>query len=85
MECHHHKLLLTHDFNVFINDMKLLDVLLLGHKFTWFSLTDTIISCIDRCLVSPEWLSHWPQSVLLVLNQSVSDHCPLILKHDNFD
>jgi hypothetical protein len=43
------------------------------------------MSRIDRALVSSEWLQLWGQQSLWVMQRSVSDHCPIILRCGDFD
>ncbi|MCH80359.1 endonuclease/exonuclease/phosphatase family protein, partial [Trifolium medium] len=73
------------EFNNFVNNMELLDLPVLGHKFTWLHPNGLSMSRIDRALVSEDWLSLWGQPSLWVLPRSVSDHCPLILRCGNVD
>ena len=66
--------------NDFIESSKLVDILLVDRKFTWFKPNGLVKSRIDRVLVSKEWLEYWPNNQQLVLNRSISDHCVVILK-----
>jgi hypothetical protein len=68
------------EFGDFIRDMELIDLPLLGRKFTWFHLNGISMSRIDRFLVSDDWLELWNSSSLWVLPRSISDHCPLLLR-----
>ncbi|MCI02620.1 RNA-directed DNA polymerase (Reverse transcriptase), partial [Trifolium medium] len=43
----------------FIEDLDMIDLLLLGHRFTWYNSNGRSMSRIDRVLVSPEWLELW--------------------------
>jgi endonuclease/exonuclease/phosphatase family metal-dependent hydrolase len=69
----------------FMEGMDLVDVPILGRRFTWFHPSGRAMSRIDRVLVSEDWLSLWGFSSLWVLPRDVSDHCPLILKRNGFD
>ncbi|KAH1237298.1 hypothetical protein GmHk_08G022286 [Glycine max] len=51
-----------------------------GSRFTWFRPNGSVKSRLDRCLVSEQWLSHWPDSSQHVIQKDFSDHCPIILK-----
>jgi hypothetical protein len=73
------------DFNNFVAEMDLLDLPVLGRKFTWFHSNGRSMSRIDRAFVSDDWLLMWGQPSLWVLSRSVSDHCPLILRCGNVD
>jgi len=72
-------------FNKFIEDSSLVDIPLVGRKFTWYKPNGTVKSRIDRILVSLEWLEEWSGSKLYAEGRSVSDHCALILKEINID
>jgi len=63
----------------------MVDILLVGRKFTWYKPNGTVKSKIDRILVSLEWLEKWSGSKHYVEGRSVSDHCALILKDIDID
>jgi hypothetical protein len=46
-------------FHGFIDDLDLIDLPLLGRRFTWFHANGRLMSRIDRMLVSPDWLDRW--------------------------
>ncbi|XP_057432617.1 uncharacterized protein LOC130725399 [Lotus japonicus] len=71
------------EFNSFIDDAELLDLPLVGRRFTWFRPNGQAMSRLDRALVSMEWMEAWPNCFLHVLSREISDHCPLILKSSN--
>lgn len=74
-----------YDFNSFIDSLELIDLPLLGRKFTWEnSVNATKWSRLDRFLIHSEWLSrfNWKQ---WGLGRVLSDHCPIILKVDSRD
>ncbi|MCH86377.1 putative transposon TX1 protein, partial [Trifolium medium] len=73
------------DFGVFLNDLELVDLPLLGRRFTWYHANGRAMSRIDRILVSSEWLEVWGNCSLWVGPRDVSDHCPLTLKNANND
>jgi hypothetical protein len=73
------------EFANFVSNMELLDLPVLGRKFTWFHPNGQSMSRIDRALVSEGWMQVWGQSSLWVLPRSVSDHCPLILRCGSVD
>ncbi|MCH85190.1 LINE-1 reverse transcriptase like, partial [Trifolium medium] len=72
-------------FNVFINNSRLVDLPLLGRKFTWMQPNGRCMSRLDRVLVSQNWLGEWGNVSLWGLKRDVSDHCPLIVKYDGHD
>jgi len=67
-------------FNNFIEITELVDIPMLGRKFTLYKPNGLIKSRIDHILVSREWLIMWPHSKYHVLDKSVSDQCALVLK-----
>nr|KYP32205.1 Putative ribonuclease H protein At1g65750 family [Cajanus cajan] len=69
------------EFNSFITEMELIDVPLVGKRFTWFRSDGSIMSRLDRVLVSESWSAHWGAGFVKVIPRDVSDHCPLILNH----
>ena len=62
-------------FNEFIENTKLLDILMVGRKYTWYKPNDLVMSGIDKILVSRELLDKWPNSMYYVLDKSVLDNC----------
>nr|KYP50184.1 hypothetical protein KK1_028074 [Cajanus cajan] len=61
------------EFNLIIRDMELIDLPLVGKRFTWFKSDGSMMSRLDRVLVSERYVE--------VIPRDVSDHCPLILNH----
>ena len=72
-------------FNVFIEKSELMDIPLVGRKFTWYKPNGMVKSRIDRVLVSKEWLDNWPHCQQSVLNITVSDHSVVVLKDGYVD
>jgi len=72
-------------FNEFIEKSKLVDIPLVGRKFTWYKPNGMVKRRIDRVLVSKEWLNAWPRCQQFVLNRSISDHCAVVLKEMSVD
>ena len=68
------------EFNEFIEKAELMDIPMVGRKFTWYKPNGTAKSRIDRVLVSKEWMEEWLNSKQIVLSRSVSDHCVLVIK-----
>ena len=65
--------------------IELVDIPIVGRKFTWYKSNGTVKSRIDRILVSSKWLETLPNSKQYVLSRSISDHCALVLKDTNVD
>ncbi|MCI41722.1 endonuclease/exonuclease/phosphatase family protein, partial [Trifolium medium] len=59
------------DYVGFVEDMEVVDLPLLGRRFTWFHPSGRAMSRIDRVLVSEEWLCSWGQCSLWVLARDV--------------
>ena len=72
-------------FNNFIEKMELLDIPMVGRKFTWYRPNGATKCRIDRILVLREWLKRWLYSVQNVLGRVVSDHCAFVLNTSSTD
>lgn len=70
-------------FQEFIEDMNLIDLPVLGRRFTWFKPDDSVVSRIDRFLVYDGWINFWKLAAQWVGDKDVSDHCPIMLKGDS--
>lgn len=68
------------DFNKFIDDSKLWDVLLGGHLFTWISSKGEKLRKLDRFLITDDLMGHVPNLKALDLGRMVSYHKPIVLK-----
>jgi hypothetical protein len=73
------------EFSDFVRSSDLMDLPILGRKFTWFHPNGSTMSRIDRMLVNDDWLLLWNNPTLWVLPRSVSDHCSLIVRYSGFD
>jgi exonuclease III len=69
------------EFRNFVEALELVDLPLVGRRFTWYHASGKAMSRIDRVLISDGWASRWGSVALWVLPREVSDHCPLILKY----
>ncbi|WJX17552.1 hypothetical protein P8452_07455 [Trifolium repens] len=69
------------EFGSFLEDLELVDLNLLGRRFTWYQPNGRAMSRLDRILISDEWANRWGNCSLWALPRDVSDHCPLILKY----
>lgn len=72
-------------FNQFISDMELIDVSVLGKKYTWFSGDGSAKSRLDRFLLTEEAISTWKVAAQWVGNRDISDHCPIWLDCSSYD
>ncbi|KHN31803.1 hypothetical protein glysoja_049476, partial [Glycine soja] len=73
------------EFNSWIDDMEVEEVRSVGRCFTWCRPNGTIMSKLDRFLLSDEWLSQWPYTTQFVLDRDFSDHCPILLRSSIID
>ncbi|KAB2063728.1 hypothetical protein ES319_A10G237200v1 [Gossypium barbadense] len=72
------------DFLDFIEKCNLVDLPLLGRKFTWHG-PDNKKSRLDRFLVDEVWLEKIEDFQQQGLNRSVPDHIPILLSHGSTD
>ncbi|XP_045831047.1 exodeoxyribonuclease-like [Trifolium pratense] len=72
-------------FNRFIEDNNLVDLPLVGRKFTWFRGDGLSMSRLDRFLLSEEWCLTWPNCKQVARLRGLSDHCPLVLSANEED
>lgn len=73
------------EFNVFIDNMRLQDIPLIGQAYTWYRAGGGAKSIIGRILVSQEWLQKRPMSSQYTINIEISNHYPFILKYNQQD
>lgn len=72
------------EFNNFISSCNLVDLPLLGMKFTWFG-PEKKCSRLDRVLLDEFWLIHFKDLKQMGLKRFISDHIPLLLANDSVD
>jgi hypothetical protein len=71
---------LVNAFNDTIARLALREVARSGARFTWSNKQRAPIRCVlDRALVSPEWETQFPVSLLRASTSLGSDHTPLVL------
>ncbi|KAK8682058.1 hypothetical protein V6N13_054455 [Hibiscus sabdariffa] len=73
-----------HEFNTFIEKCNLVDVSLVGRKFTWIG-PENKRSKLDRFLVDEEWFQAKEDLVLSGSNRNVSDHIAILLGNSSFN
>ncbi|GKV12023.1 hypothetical protein SLEP1_g23228 [Rubroshorea leprosula] len=69
------------EFNNFIMESELIDIPLVGRKYTWYQPSGKLMSIIGRFLLSEEWLNKWGEATQWGLTRTVSNHCSILLKH----
>jgi len=72
-------------FNQFIQELELVDIPMIGRRFTWYNSQGNVRSRLDRMLVSLDWLDLQPDSKQFGMDRTVSDHCALVLKYDSLN
>ncbi|KAH1047052.1 hypothetical protein J1N35_037836 [Gossypium stocksii] len=72
------------DFDNFIQNCELIDLPLVGKKFTWYG-TENKKSRLHRFLVDEHWLTKFKDLQQLGLKRSVSDHIPILLADVEID
>jgi exonuclease III len=73
------------EFGEFVREMELVDLPVIGRKFTWFHSNGISMSRIDRMLVSDDWLTSWGNLSPWVLPRAVSDHYAIMLRYNDVD
>ncbi|GKV29665.1 hypothetical protein SLEP1_g38570 [Rubroshorea leprosula] len=69
-------------FEVFIVETGLIDLPMIGRRFTWYQPNERTMSHLDRFLINEEWLVTWEGLKQWGLKRSISDHCPMLLKNE---
>lgn len=69
-------------FNIIISTYELLDMHLVGGKYTWSNNQENpTLERLDRILISKQWENLFPTAFLYKLPREISDHNPLILSN----
>lgn len=69
-------------FICFIDNNTLIDLPLVGHRFTWYRGDGHSMSRIDRFVLSENWCLRWPHCLQVAQLGGLSDHCLLVLSVD---
>jgi len=67
-------------FNHFIERNFLVELPIVGKKYTWYKENGTTKSRLDKVLLSDVWLRKWPMGKQYVQPREVSDHCAIVVK-----
>ncbi|GKV31782.1 hypothetical protein SLEP1_g40447 [Rubroshorea leprosula] len=73
------------EFDDFVHSSELIDLPLVGRKYTWYSSNGQSMSRLDRFLLSEEWMAKWSNVKQWGMKRSISDHCPILLKNEQVD
>lgn len=77
------RLIGSDSFNNFIDRSLLVDLPLVGRRFTWYRGDGYSMSRIDRFLLSEAWCLRWPNSIQIAQLPGLSDHCVIVLSVDD--
>ncbi|KAF1862680.1 hypothetical protein Lal_00013441 [Lupinus albus] len=66
-------------FDCLINNLNLIDLPIVGRRFTWIKGDGKTKSRLDRFLISPDWALNWPSLIQKGLKRVISDHCTVVL------
>jgi len=71
-------------FNEIISNLGLLEIPLKGRKYTWSNMQDDpLLEQIDWVFTSANWISVYPDTLLLPLARPTSDHIPCKIQIGN--
>ena len=63
----------------------MLEVPLVGRKYTWYKSNGTTKVRLDRVLVPDEWFQKWPTCKQCIQPRDISDHCVIVVKSSIWD
>jgi hypothetical protein len=64
-------------FNEIISDLGLQEIPLKGRSFTWSNMQQNpLLEQLDWCFTSVNWTSDYPNTLMLPLSRTTSDHTP---------
>ncbi|GKV30536.1 hypothetical protein SLEP1_g39339 [Rubroshorea leprosula] len=70
------------EFNEFIEISGLVNLPMIGRKFTLYQPNGNCMSRLDRFLFFEEWMLNWTDLKQWGLARSLSDHCPILVKDE---
>ncbi|GKU94756.1 hypothetical protein SLEP1_g8202 [Rubroshorea leprosula] len=70
------------EFSEFIKMNGLIDLPMIGRKFTWYQPNGHCMSRLDRFLFSEEWMLKWTDLKQWGLPRALSDHCPILVRDE---
>jgi len=68
------------DFNSFIERKFLLEIPIVGKKYTWFKSNGSAKSTLDRVLLYEDWIHVWPICKQYLQPREILDHCAMVVK-----
>jgi hypothetical protein len=70
-------------FNEIISNLGLQEIPLKGRKYTWSNMQqEPLLEQIDWCFTSTNWISLYPNTLLLPMAKPTSDHIPCMVQID---
>jgi endonuclease/exonuclease/phosphatase family metal-dependent hydrolase len=67
-------------FNEVISNLGLQEIPLKGRNFTWSNMQQNpLLEQIDWCFTSINWISDYPNTLLILLSRPTSDHTPCMV------
>ncbi|CAO2167262.1 unnamed protein product [Urochloa humidicola] len=64
-------------FNEIISNLNLQEIPLKGRQYTWSNMQqDPLLEQIDWCFTSANWISNYPNTLLMPMGRPISDHIP---------
>lgn len=64
-----------------VSNLGLQEILLKGRNYTWSNMQeDPLLEQLDWCFTSTNWISQYPNTLLLPLSRPTSDHTPCMAK-----
>jgi exonuclease III len=72
-------------FNDSLKELDLVDMPLIGRRFTWFHPNGVTMSRLDQVLLSHDWGLRWGNPNVWVFPRDVSDHCHLVVRYSNLE
>ncbi|KAL8498771.1 hypothetical protein ACS0TY_021917 [Phlomoides rotata] len=72
-------------FNNFIEGSDLVEIQLVGRRFTWYRPDGMCKSKLDCMLVNSNWLNKWSGAILRGGKRSLSDHIPIYIEGNKKD
>jgi hypothetical protein len=68
-------------FNEVISNLGLQEIPLKGRNFTWSNMQQNpLLEQIDWCFTSTNWISDYPNTLLIPLSRPTSDHTPCMVQ-----
>jgi hypothetical protein len=68
-------------FNQIISNLALQEILLKGRNYTWSNMQEQLLlEQLDWCFTSANWIMDYPNTLMLPLARTTSDHTPCVVQ-----